>query len=77
MLEKFIRELMTNTETKAFWKTSEFWVFVGVQVTTLGNLVPTGNATVRTIIAGAAAAAYALSRGLAKAGVKPGVNPGP
>lgn len=71
MIEEWVKKLTKNSETKPFYVTSEFWVFVGAEVTTLANWLPTGNATVRTIVAGAAAAAYKLSRGLAKAGVKP------
>lgn len=71
MIEEWVKKLTKNSETKPFYVTSEFWVFVGAEVTTLANWLPTSNATVRTIVAGAAAAAYKLSRGLAKAGVKP------
>lgn len=71
MLELFVKKLTGNSETKPFYVTSEFWVFIGAEVTTLAGWLPTGNAEVRTIIAGVAAGAYKLSRGLAKSGVKP------
>lgn len=71
MLELFVKKLTKNSETKPFYVTSEFWVFVGAEVTAFAGWLPTGSANVRTLIAGAAAAAYKLSRGLSKAGVKP------
>jgi hypothetical protein len=71
VLQEFVSSLFKNSETKPFFTTSEFWVFVGAEVTALANWLPTGNTTVRTGVALVAAAAYKLSRGLAKAGVKP------
>jgi hypothetical protein len=71
MLELLLKRLTKNSETKPFYVTSEFWVFVGAEVTTLAGWLPTHNPELRTILAGAAAGAYKLSRGLAKAGVKP------
>lgn len=71
MLELFMKRLGGNSETKPFYYTSEFWVFVGAEVTTFAGWLPTSNAEVKTIVAAAAAGAYKLSRGLAKAGVKP------
>lgn len=71
MLELFVKKLAKNSETKPFYVTSEFWVFVGAEVTTFAGWLPTHNGEVKTIVASVAAAAYKLSRGLAKSGVKP------
>jgi len=71
MLEEFLKKLTHNGETKPFYVTSEFWVFVGIVLTASLNLLPTGNPEVRTAVVAAAAVAYKVSRGLAKAGVKP------
>jgi hypothetical protein len=75
MLEVFLKRLTSNNQTKPFYVTSEFWVFVGAEVTTLAGWLPTHNPEVRTIVAGVAAGAYKLSRGLAKSGTKPAPTP--
>lgn len=71
MLELLLKRLTKNSETKPFYVTSEFWVFVGAEITTFAGWLPTSNSELKTIVAAAAAGAYKLSRGLAKAGVKP------
>lgn len=71
MLELFLSKLTKNSETKPFYATSEFWVFVGAEVTTFAGWLPTNNSELKVIVASVAAAAYKLSRGFAKAGVKP------
>jgi hypothetical protein len=71
MMVELFQKLGSNTETKPFYTTSEFWVFVGAEVTTLAGWLPTSNAELKSILAVGAAAAYKLARGLAKAGVKP------
>lgn len=71
MLELFLSKLTSNSETKPFYSTSEFWVFVGAEVTGAAGLLPTGNPEIRTAVMAGAAFAYKLARGLSKAGVKP------
>lgn len=71
MLEQLLEKLTKNSETKPFYATSEFYVFVGAEVTALAGWLPVHNPEVRTWVAAIGAAAYKLSRGLAKSGVKP------
>jgi hypothetical protein len=55
-------------KNKPFYLTSEWWVLVGTEIAAGANLVPTGDVKIRTIVMGAAAVAYKISRGLAKSG---------
>lgn len=71
MLESFLEKLTHNNETKPFWATSEFYAFIGLEVTAAADWLPTHDPKVRTFVLGIAAAAYKLSRGLSKSGVPP------
>lgn len=52
-------------ETKAGYKTTEFWGIIAVSLLDVVSQVPTKDKLVASIVA----AAYALARGLAKSGV--------
>jgi hypothetical protein len=67
MLETFLKKVMTNTETKPFYTTSEFWVVVGAAI----NTVITGPQNTESLVLNAIAGIYAVSRGLAKSGSNP------
>lgn len=56
-------------ETKPFFKTSEFWILIGALLGAITGIFPGLDGHWRSILAVAAAAAYAVSRGLAKSGV--------
>lgn len=63
------------TESKAGYKTTEFWVGVVVSLLTLLGTAPVPDKA-KGIILGVIAAAYAISRGIAKQGI-PAVEPTP
>lgn len=67
MLETFLKKLTTNSETKPFYVTSEFWVLVAAGVQTVIN----GPHDTQSMVLNGIAAVYAVSRGFAKSGVKP------
>lgn len=67
MLQEFFEKLFSNTETKPFWQTSEFYVLVAAGVFTVIN----GANDTLTQLLDALAAVYGGSRGLAKAGSQP------
>ena len=56
-------------ETKPFFLTSEFWITVAVMVTAVSGVIPDVSGKYKALGATIAAAAYAISRGLAKNGV--------
>lgn len=61
-------EAIVVKETKQFYLTSEFWVTAGIILTALAGVLP-ADGQIATVVVGLAAAAYAVSRGLAKSGV--------
>lgn len=64
-------------ETKAGYKTTEFWLAViGLLIVNLNGLVMTLPDKYQAIATAAIAAFYAVSRGQAKSGI-PAVEPGP
>jgi hypothetical protein len=71
MIESFLQKLTSNSETKPFYTTSEFWVWVGTTTALATEVVPTHNTQLKATLIAASAWAYKIARGLAKAGVKP------
>lgn len=67
MIERFFKRLFSNTETKPFYVTSEFWAIVGTSI----NTVLTGPQDNTSLVLSAIAGIYAISRGFAKSGSKP------
>jgi hypothetical protein len=60
-------------ETKAFWRSSEFYVTIGVILTAISGAF-SSNHRVQGIIVAAAGVAYTISRGIAKSG-SPYIDP--
>jgi hypothetical protein len=56
--------------TKRFYLTSEWWLTIATIVTSLAGGLP-GNGQAHAIVAGLAAGAYAISRGLTKSAPTP------
>lgn len=67
MLERLGKKITTNTETKPFYTTSEFYVLIGAGIQTVLN----GPHDTKSLIIDGIAAVYAVSRGFAKSGSKP------
>jgi hypothetical protein len=59
---------------KRFYLTSEWWLTIATIVTSLAGGLP-GNGQVHAIVAGVAAAAYAISRGLTKSAPRAAWDP--
>ena len=67
MLEQFFKKIITNTETKPQYTTSEFWLLVGATV----NTIIQGPQNTEALVLNVIARIYAISRGLAKSGSNP------
>ena len=66
-MKEFLEKLTSNSETKPFWQTSEFYILIGAGIFTVAN----GPNETLTQLIDALVGVYAGSRGLAKSGSKP------
>lgn len=64
MLQNFLEKLTSNSETKPFWQSSEFYILVGAAVFTIVE----GPSDSLTQLIDALSGTYSVSRGLAKSG---------
>jgi hypothetical protein len=61
-------QLISHTDAKSGFRTTEFWMTVGTIILTVTGAVPVPD-HIKGYLLVAAAVAYAISRGIAKAGV--------